>query len=151
MTLCPSGGRRRLPLYRCGRASEVAVLVPSALEAYGPPVPRPILRLRPTRPSEHCGQRAPHRRRRTRGDDFIIAVSGKLVASGLIHKAGRFLRVDPSLRGVTSESAARELTRRELEILRLVAEGHSNSQLTKMLWVTEQTVKVPPLEHLPKT
>jgi DNA-binding NarL/FixJ family response regulator len=34
-----------------------------------------------------------------------------------------------------------ELTRRELEILRLVAEGYSNSQLAKMLWVTEQTVK----------
>lgn len=33
------------------------------------------------------------------------------------------------------------LTRRELEILQLVAEGHSNSQLAKMLWVTEQTVK----------
>jgi DNA-binding NarL/FixJ family response regulator len=39
------------------------------------------------------------------------------------------------------ESAARELTKRELEILRLVAEGYSNSQLAKMLWVTEQTVK----------
>ena len=39
------------------------------------------------------------------------------------------------------DSMARELTRRELEILRLVAEGHSNSQLAKMLWVTEQTVK----------
>jgi DNA-binding NarL/FixJ family response regulator len=33
------------------------------------------------------------------------------------------------------------LTRRELEILRLVAEGHSNGQLARMLWVTEQTVK----------
>ncbi len=33
------------------------------------------------------------------------------------------------------------LTRRELEILRLVAEGRSNAQLAKMLWVTEQTVK----------
>ena len=33
------------------------------------------------------------------------------------------------------------LTRREVEILRLVAEGHSNSQLARMLWVTEQTVK----------
>jgi len=33
------------------------------------------------------------------------------------------------------------LTRREIEILRLVAEGHSNSTLAKMLWVTEQTVK----------
>jgi len=40
-----------------------------------------------------------------------------------------------------AKSVAQELTRRELEILRLVAEGHSNSQLAKMLWVTEQTVK----------
>ena len=38
-------------------------------------------------------------------------------------------------------TAASELTRRELEILRLVADGYSNSQLAKMLWVTEQTVK----------
>lgn len=34
-----------------------------------------------------------------------------------------------------------DLTRRELEILRLVAEGHSNAELARMLWVTEQTVK----------
>jgi DNA-binding NarL/FixJ family response regulator len=34
-----------------------------------------------------------------------------------------------------------DLTKRELEILRLVAEGHSNAQLARMLWVTEQTVK----------
>lgn len=33
------------------------------------------------------------------------------------------------------------LTTREREILRLVAEGHSNNQLARMLWVTEQTVK----------
>jgi DNA-binding NarL/FixJ family response regulator len=33
------------------------------------------------------------------------------------------------------------LTRRELEILRLAAEGHSNATLARMLWVTEQTVK----------
>jgi DNA-binding NarL/FixJ family response regulator len=33
------------------------------------------------------------------------------------------------------------LTRREREILALVAEGHSNRELAKMLWVTEQTVK----------
>jgi DNA-binding NarL/FixJ family response regulator len=33
------------------------------------------------------------------------------------------------------------LTRRELEILRLVADGHSNAQLARMLWITEQTVK----------
>lgn len=34
-----------------------------------------------------------------------------------------------------------ELTRREREILQLVAEGYSNAKLAKMLWVTEQTVK----------
>ncbi len=36
---------------------------------------------------------------------------------------------------------AHDLTRREREILQLVAEGHSNAKLAKMLWVTEQTVK----------
>jgi DNA-binding NarL/FixJ family response regulator len=40
-----------------------------------------------------------------------------------------------------TEEAVAELTRREVEILQLVAEGHSNSQLARMLWVTEQTVK----------
>jgi DNA-binding NarL/FixJ family response regulator len=34
-----------------------------------------------------------------------------------------------------------ELTRRELEILQLAAEGHSTAELARMLWVTEQTVK----------
>jgi len=33
------------------------------------------------------------------------------------------------------------LTRRELEILRLVAQGHANSQVAKILWVTDQTIK----------
>ena len=40
-----------------------------------------------------------------------------------------------------NKPAAHELTRRELEILRLVADGSSNGQLAKKLWVTEQTVK----------
>lgn len=33
------------------------------------------------------------------------------------------------------------LTRRELEILRLVADGRSNREVAKLLWVTDQTVK----------
>jgi DNA-binding NarL/FixJ family response regulator len=41
----------------------------------------------------------------------------------------------------TTALAATELTPREIEILELVAEGHSNSKLARMLWVTEQTVK----------
>jgi len=36
---------------------------------------------------------------------------------------------------------APDLTKREIEILRLVAEGYSNSQAAERLWVTEQTVK----------
>ncbi|HET8651920.1 MAG TPA: response regulator transcription factor [Gaiellaceae bacterium] len=45
----------------------------------------------------------------------------------------------PARSAVSSPTAG--LTRRELEILRLVADGHTNSQLARMLWVTEQTVK----------
>jgi DNA-binding NarL/FixJ family response regulator len=41
----------------------------------------------------------------------------------------------------TRDSEDVGLTRRELEILRLVSEGHSNRELARMLWVTEQTVK----------
>jgi len=43
--------------------------------------------------------------------------------------------------GSTVSDAVSELTRRELEILQLVAEGHTNATLARMLWVTEQTVK----------
>ena len=40
-----------------------------------------------------------------------------------------------------ADPAVAMLTKREREILQLVADGHSNSQLARMLWVTEQTVK----------
>lgn len=49
-----------------------------------------------------------------------------------------------ALRPVAAGSEAEAqvaLTRREREILALVAEGHSNRELARMLWVTEQTVK----------
>lgn len=39
------------------------------------------------------------------------------------------------------DAATTELTKRERQILCLAAEGHSNSELARMLWVTEQTVK----------
>jgi DNA-binding NarL/FixJ family response regulator len=50
----------------------------------------------------------------------------------------RSLETRPS---AADEDDASVLTRRELEILQLVAEGHSNAQVGRMLWVTEQTVK----------
>lgn len=42
---------------------------------------------------------------------------------------------------VRSNGAVDTVTRREAEILRLVAEGHSNAEVARMLWIAEQTVK----------
>jgi DNA-binding NarL/FixJ family response regulator len=53
----------------------------------------------------------------------------------------RVFAEEPAGRETADGDEARALTKRELEILRLVAEGHSNAQLARMLWVTEQTVK----------
>ena len=47
--------------------------------------------------------------------------------------------LDASRRRSDADDAG--LTRREVEILRLVAEGYSNAALARLLWVTEQTVK----------
>jgi DNA-binding NarL/FixJ family response regulator len=47
----------------------------------------------------------------------------------------------PILHAPTPLDATRILTRRELHILRLAAEGHSNVRISRILWVTEQTVK----------
>ena len=41
----------------------------------------------------------------------------------------------------TVELMEPKLTRRELEILKLVSEGRSNRQVAELLWVTDQTVK----------
>jgi DNA-binding NarL/FixJ family response regulator len=45
------------------------------------------------------------------------------------------------VRSATASADRADLTKREREILQLVAEGYSNAQLARMLWVTEQTVK----------
>jgi DNA-binding NarL/FixJ family response regulator len=47
----------------------------------------------------------------------------------------------PEVEHADEDDDAASLTRREREILALVAEGHSNRELARMLWVTEQTVK----------
>jgi len=39
------------------------------------------------------------------------------------------------------DSSLATLTHRELEVLQLVAEGHTNGLMASMLWVTEQTIK----------
>ena len=47
----------------------------------------------------------------------------------------------PATSPVDTPRGAEDLTRRELEILRLAADGNSNAQMARTLWVTEQTVK----------
>ena len=69
-------------------------------------------------------------------DDFAAAIRQSFEHS--VFMAGAHA---PQSERTETMGDTRGLTRRELEILRLVAEGHSNAQLAKMLWVTEQTVK----------
>jgi DNA-binding NarL/FixJ family response regulator len=72
-------------------------------------------------------------------DDFSSAIRQVFERSIYLASDVRATRANPP--AVAPDPGVRDLTRRELEILRLVAEGYSNSQLAKMLWVTEQTVK----------
>ena len=74
-----------------------------------------------------------------RQEDLVSAVRQAFERSIYIVTTGGHEYSPPA--AAASEPAAHDLTRRELEILQLVAEGHSNSQLARMLWVTEQTVK----------
>ena len=75
-------------------------------------------------------------------DDLAAAVRALLSdAVRLGHTGGVTNGVTPPAPAVTSSVAESLLTRRELEILRLTAEGLSNGQMAKSLWVTEQTVK----------
>jgi DNA-binding NarL/FixJ family response regulator len=47
----------------------------------------------------------------------------------------------PAVPARATQKPAADLTARELEILQLVAEGLSNGEMARRLWVTEQTVK----------
>jgi DNA-binding NarL/FixJ family response regulator len=70
-------------------------------------------------------------------EDFAIAVRQTLRRSIYLastHELAAFNRQAADL-------CPPALTKRELEILRLVAEGYSNGRVARTLWVTEQTVK----------
>jgi DNA-binding NarL/FixJ family response regulator len=73
-------------------------------------------------------------------DDLAVAV--RQVCSQTIHWAPSS-GVHRMVLGSTEyeEGTLSELTAREREILSIVAEGKSNSEVARMLWVTEQTVK----------
>ena len=53
------------------------------------------------------------------------------------------IHLAPDRESARPNRAAEEagLTDREAEVLRLVSDGHSNAELARMLWVTQQTVK----------
>jgi two-component system, NarL family, response regulator DevR len=72
-------------------------------------------------------------------DDLTSAV--RQAFSHSVYLAGRRNLAPAPAEPVVDAADEPGLTRRELEILRLMAEGHSNAQLARMLWVTEQTVK----------
>jgi DNA-binding NarL/FixJ family response regulator len=72
-------------------------------------------------------------------DDFASAI--RQVFSTSVYMVGARKSVPVAVEAEPQPREVRGLTRRELEILQLVSEGHSNAQLARMLWVTEQTVK----------
>lgn len=72
-------------------------------------------------------------------DDLASAI--RHVFDGSIYFARPHSQLIAPAEAVPGGKHTADLTRRELEILQLVAEGHSNAQLARMLWVTEQTVK----------
>ena len=74
-------------------------------------------------------------------EDLVQALQAVINArNGGIHYRGELPVA--RLRPVRHERGDTQgLTKRELEILRLAASGSSNSQMAKLLWVTEQTIK----------
>jgi DNA-binding NarL/FixJ family response regulator len=73
-----------------------------------------------------------------RPDDLTVAI--RQVFERSIYLAKEWPLPDQA-RQETSQGKAVMLTPREREILQLVAEGHSNAQLARMLWVSLETVK----------
>jgi len=74
----------------------------------------------------------------TRADDFASAVRQSFDTSMFFPTPSASAPVATD--GLAAIAAA-ALTVREVEILRLVGEGRSNTQVAKQLWVSEQTVK----------
>jgi DNA-binding NarL/FixJ family response regulator len=70
-------------------------------------------------------------------DDFAAAIRQAFAPS--IYVANKRLGHRP--RPLEPDANLAGLTRREVEILTLLAGGRTNAQLAKLLWVTEQTVK----------
>jgi DNA-binding NarL/FixJ family response regulator len=70
--------------------------------------------------------------------DDVAAAVRQAFAHSIFLAEDRVIRTAGARRTFVNSSG---LTRRELEILELLAGGRSNAQLARALWVTEQTVK----------
>jgi DNA-binding NarL/FixJ family response regulator len=78
------------------------------------------------------------------GADAAIAKTVQPTTLGLLVReiwSGTIHHAFTSRRPAANDVTCGNLTPRELEILRLVANGASNSLIARQLWVTEQTVK----------
>lgn len=69
-----------------------------------------------------------------------IAGGGTLVAPSITDRLLRAIRTGPALAGPQSP-LVQDLTPRELEVLRLVAEGYTNKEIASALHLAEGTVK----------
>jgi DNA-binding NarL/FixJ family response regulator len=77
--------------------------------------------------------------KRAEPDDLAAAIRQSFDHSIYFATGGESATASPARTRAHEDTVG--LTKRETEILRLTAEGYSNSQLARMLWVTEQTVK----------
>jgi NarL family two-component system response regulator LiaR len=70
-------------------------------------------------------------------DDISSTIRQSFEASVYLGRQASVASAGP----IVADEGLHGLTKREREILAHVAEGYSNAQLARMLWVTEQTVK----------
>jgi DNA-binding NarL/FixJ family response regulator len=72
----------------------------------------------------------------------VIAAGEALLAPAVTRRLiGEFTRLRPKPEGASSSATLAALTPRETQVLRLVAEGLSNTEIAGRLVVTEETVK----------
>lgn len=69
-----------------------------------------------------------------------LAEGGTLIAPSITDRLLRAIRSGPSPAGAHAPPA-QDLTERELEVLRLMAEGYSNREISEVLFLAEGTVK----------
>ena len=82
-------------------------------------------------------QLAAHTRRPANGFDSIDAAIGRNAGT----RPGRRGRVDPHGFGPRTGDVKATLTRRQREIVALVAEGKTNAEIARQLWISPGTVR----------